>query len=117
MKIVTAAEMREIDRVTTAQFKVPSLTLMENAGNYAMQLLVTNAIAKDPRYAAAALENLHYLLGRNALGLCFVTRVGWNSVRHPHHRPRHRGQVPPRPRSAGRTGSGGHQARILSAAD
>src|SRR5579864_5112067 len=32
MKIVTASEMREIDRVTSEQFGVPSLTLMENAG-------------------------------------------------------------------------------------
>ncbi len=32
MKIVTAAEMREIDLVTSARFGVPSLTLMENAG-------------------------------------------------------------------------------------
>ncbi|HET7872419.1 MAG TPA: NAD(P)H-hydrate dehydratase [Terriglobales bacterium] len=33
MKIVTAAEMREIDRLTTEQYGVPSLTLMENAGS------------------------------------------------------------------------------------
>jgi hydroxyethylthiazole kinase-like uncharacterized protein yjeF len=33
MKIVTAAEMREIDRTTSEQFGVPSLTLMENAGS------------------------------------------------------------------------------------
>jgi ADP-dependent NAD(P)H-hydrate dehydratase / NAD(P)H-hydrate epimerase len=32
MKIVPAAEMREIDRVTSERFSVPSLTLMENAG-------------------------------------------------------------------------------------
>ncbi|HKW74993.1 MAG TPA: NAD(P)H-hydrate dehydratase, partial [Terriglobales bacterium] len=32
MKIVTAAEMREIDRLTTEQYGVPSLALMENAG-------------------------------------------------------------------------------------
>jgi len=32
MKIVTAAEMREIDRATSERFRVPSLTLMENAG-------------------------------------------------------------------------------------
>jgi hydroxyethylthiazole kinase-like uncharacterized protein yjeF len=32
MKIVTAAEMGEIDRVTSASFGVPSTTLMENAG-------------------------------------------------------------------------------------
>src|SRR5260370_16005508 len=33
MKIVTSAEMREIDRVTSERFGVPSLTLMENAGS------------------------------------------------------------------------------------
>jgi len=32
MKIVSAAEMREIDGVTSERFGVPSLTLMENAG-------------------------------------------------------------------------------------
>lgn len=32
MKIVSAAEMREIDRITSERFGVPSLTLMENAG-------------------------------------------------------------------------------------
>jgi NAD(P)H-hydrate epimerase len=32
MKIVSAAEMREIDRITTERFGVPSLSLMENAG-------------------------------------------------------------------------------------
>ena len=32
MKIVTAEEMRAIDRATTEKYGVPSLTLMENAG-------------------------------------------------------------------------------------
>ena len=32
MKIVTATEMREIDRASSERFGVPSLTLMENAG-------------------------------------------------------------------------------------
>jgi len=32
MKIVTSAEMRQIDRATSERFGVPSLTLMENAG-------------------------------------------------------------------------------------
>jgi hydroxyethylthiazole kinase-like uncharacterized protein yjeF len=32
MKIVGAAEMREVDRVTSERYGVPSLTLMENAG-------------------------------------------------------------------------------------
>lgn len=33
MKIVSAAEMREIDRVTSERFGVPSVTLMESAGS------------------------------------------------------------------------------------
>jgi hydroxyethylthiazole kinase-like uncharacterized protein yjeF len=33
MKIVSAAEMREIDRITSEKFGIPSLTLMENAGS------------------------------------------------------------------------------------
>ncbi|HEY7351840.1 MAG TPA: NAD(P)H-hydrate dehydratase [Terriglobales bacterium] len=33
MKILTSAEMRETDRVTSERFSVPSLTLMENAGS------------------------------------------------------------------------------------
>ena len=32
MKIVTADEMRAIDRLTSERFGVPSLALMENAG-------------------------------------------------------------------------------------
>lgn len=32
MKVLTAAEMREVDRLTTERYGVPSLTLMENAG-------------------------------------------------------------------------------------
>ena len=55
--------------------------------NYGMQLLVTNAIRPDRRYVQAALENLHYLLGRNAFSLSWVTQLGDNPFRHPHHRP------------------------------
>lgn len=32
MKILTASEMKEVDRLTTARYRIPSLTLMENAG-------------------------------------------------------------------------------------
>jgi hydroxyethylthiazole kinase-like uncharacterized protein yjeF len=45
MKITTAAEMREIDRVTTETFGVPSLTLMENAGAAVARFV----IAKYPK--------------------------------------------------------------------
>ena len=57
------------------------------AANYAMQLLMADRMRHDPRYVNAALDNLHYLLGRNGLGLSFVTQVGANAVLNPHHRP------------------------------
>ena len=40
MKITTADEMREIDRITTARFGVPSITLMENAGAAVAQFIL-----------------------------------------------------------------------------
>jgi endoglucanase len=57
------------------------------AANYGVQLLVANALKPDRRYVDAALDNLHYLFGRNALSLSFVTQVGANPYKHPHHRP------------------------------
>lgn len=56
-------------------------------GNYGMQLLVANAIKPNPKYVETAIDDLHYLLGRNTLSLSYVTRVGENPFRHPHHRP------------------------------
>ena len=41
MKIVTAAEMREIDRVTSERFGVPSLMLMENAGTAVAEFVLS----------------------------------------------------------------------------
>jgi len=46
MKIVTAAEMREIDRITSARYGVPSLTLMENAGSAVAERVLAN-VAPD----------------------------------------------------------------------
>ena len=57
------------------------------AANYGMQLLVANTFHRDRRYVEAALDNLHYLLGRNTFSLSWVTQVGDNPFRHPHHRP------------------------------
>ncbi|MBI3693291.1 MAG: bifunctional ADP-dependent NAD(P)H-hydrate dehydratase/NAD(P)H-hydrate epimerase, partial [Acidobacteria bacterium] len=40
MKILTAAQMREVDRRTSAERGVPSLVLMENAGARVFEALV-----------------------------------------------------------------------------
>ncbi len=57
------------------------------AASYSVHLLVSNYIAPDPSYVAASLDNIHYILGRNAFSLSYVTQVGENAYKHPHHRP------------------------------
>ena len=57
------------------------------AANYGMQLLVANAFKPNPRYVETALDNLHYILGRNTFSISWVTQLGANPYKHPHHRP------------------------------
>ena len=57
------------------------------AANFGVMLLAANRFKPNPDYVSTALENLHYLLGRNTFSLCFVTQLGSHSVLHPHHRP------------------------------
>jgi endoglucanase len=57
-------------------------TTLDNA----VLLLVANAATPDQRYVAAALDQLHYVLGRNALARSYVTSYGANSVKNPHNR-------------------------------
>src|SRR5271157_4766142 len=42
MKIVSAAEMREIDRSTSERFGIPSLVLMENAGSAVAHFILSD---------------------------------------------------------------------------
>jgi endoglucanase len=71
------------DSMTTRDYNWGSNS---NAGNYGMQLLVANAFKSDPSYVQAALDNLHYLLGRNPFSMSYVTQVGAKWPEHPHHR-------------------------------
>jgi len=57
------------------------------AANYALHLLIANQLQPDPSFIETARDNLHYLLGRNTFSLSWVTQVGANPYRHPHHRP------------------------------
>jgi endoglucanase len=71
------------DSMTTRDYNWGSNS---NAGNYGMHLLVANAFKSDPRYIETALDNLHYLLGRNPFSMSYVTQVGAKWPEHPHHR-------------------------------
>lgn len=60
MKVLTAAEMREVDRLTTERYGIPSLQLMENAG----------------RKAADAV--LRFVAGRDQVSVCVLCGKGNN---------------------------------------
>jgi endoglucanase len=55
--------------------------------NNAMTLLLANVLKPDPDYINTALDHFHYLMGRNANGISYVTGCGEHSVKGPHHRP------------------------------
>jgi endoglucanase len=64
------------------------------AANYGMELLIANALSPDRTFVETALDNLHYLLGRNTFSISWVTQVGANPFRHPHRRPSGAGHNP-----------------------
>ena len=55
--------------------------------NQAMMLLQAYRLNARPDYLDAAQSALDYVLGRNAIGISFVTGFGALSPQHPHHRP------------------------------
>src|SRR2546422_1275466 len=61
MKILTAAQMQRIDRITTERYGVPSLTLMENAGRGVLEFLTG-------RFAPLHEQRIAILCGRGNNG-------------------------------------------------
>jgi hydroxyethylthiazole kinase-like uncharacterized protein yjeF len=61
MKILTAAEMQRIDRLTTERYGVPSLTLMENAARGVVEFLTA-------RFSPLAEQKIVILCGRGNNG-------------------------------------------------
>ena len=63
------------------------------AANHSLLLIVANHFQPDAAMLDCALNNLHYLLGRNCLGISWVTQLGARPFQHPHHRPSIAGMV------------------------
>jgi endoglucanase len=57
------------------------------AANQGIALMQAYRLTQATKYRDAALANLDYLLGRNAIGYSLVTGYGDKSVMNPHHRP------------------------------
>ncbi|KNY25649.1 glycoside hydrolase family 9 protein [Pseudobacteroides cellulosolvens] len=52
----------------------------------AMILIIANMLEEKHEYKAAVLDQLNYLLGRNAMDISYVTGYGEKAAKHPHHR-------------------------------
>jgi len=61
--------------------------LSERCCGMGIALLFADQYVTKGKYRRYALENIDCLLGRNALGYCYVTGFGQKSPMHPHHRP------------------------------
>ena len=55
--------------------------------NNGILLMDAYRLTKDETFRKAAAEQLHYLLGRNPMGTCYLSGFGDSPMRHPHHRP------------------------------
>jgi len=55
--------------------------------NNAMLMLIAHRLRPHPELERAALEHVHYVLGRNPLALSYVTGFGERAVLNPHYRP------------------------------
>jgi len=58
-----------------------------SVANNGLHLYDAYRLTGEKRFLDAAGEQLHYLLGRNPMGLCYVTGCGTDAIKHPHHRP------------------------------
>ena len=61
--------------------------LSERCCGMGIALLFADQYVTKGKYRRYAIENIDCLLGRNALGYCYVTGFGQKSPMHPHHRP------------------------------
>lgn len=59
---------------------------MDTANN-GLHLYDAYRLTGQKEYLDAAAQQLHYLLGRNPMGLCYLTGCGTDAIKHPHHRP------------------------------
>lgn len=89
--LLTASKLEKL--VSTSGYKVPmepkdyvwgsNMVILNRAILFILASRLRSGDAKE-KYENAALEQIHYLLGRNALNISFVTGFGANAFKNPH---------------------------------
>ena len=90
--LIVAAADRFLAEQAQSGFHLPYATIAYPWGsnstilNRAMILGEAQRLTDAPRYRAAVVDAMDYVLGRNPLDRSYVTGFGWNPVQNPHHR-------------------------------
>lgn len=61
-------------------------SIPESCAGMGVNLMYAYKLTGEQKYLNAALQNVDHMLGRNAVGYCFVTGFGTRPVMHPHQR-------------------------------
>lgn len=61
-------------------------SIPESCAGMGINLMYAYKLTGEQKYLNAALQNVDHMLGRNAVGYCFVTGFGTRPVMHPHQR-------------------------------
>lgn len=86
---------QQLATVATSAFNAPFgnipedfhwASIPEGCAGMGICLMYAYKLTGDAKYLKAALQNVDYMLGRNAVGYCFVTGFGTKPVMHPHQR-------------------------------
>ncbi|WP_192350142.1 glycoside hydrolase family 9 protein [Algoriphagus sp. Y33] len=101
-----SAARAQIEGAGSAAFRSPMTTNVRNfiwgsnamASNQGILLLYAYTQSNEQVFLEGALDNLDYILGRNATGYSYVTGFGSKTPKHPHHRlAESRTDLPPLP--------------------
>ena len=86
---------QQLATVATSAFNAPFgnvpedfhwASIPEGCAGMGICMMYAYKLTGDAKYLKAALQNVDYMLGRNAVGYCFVTGFGTKPVMHPHQR-------------------------------
>lgn len=61
-------------------------SMPESCAGMGLSLMYAYALTGEQKYLEGAMQNVDHMLGRNAVGYCFVTGFGTRPVMHPHQR-------------------------------
>lgn len=87
---IIATADRWIDEIDANLYRIPQTNFIwgsnSNFANMGIGLIYAYKLTDDEKYLHAAMETADYLLGKNAVGISFMTAFGTRFAANPHHR-------------------------------